>query len=52
MQIMSRKEIRKMSYYTRLIHYEEEKRDITTDPSLTQYEIIKALESLREKWCI
>lgn len=52
MQIMSRKEIRKLPYYTRLQHYESEKRDITTDPSLTQYEIVKALESLREKWCI
>ncbi len=52
LQIKSRAEIKRMSYYTRLIHYEAEKREIMNDPTLTQYEITQAHAALREKWMI
>lgn len=52
LQIKSRAEIKRMSYQTRLMHYEAEKRDIMSDPTLTQYERVTAHEALREKWMI
>lgn len=52
LQIKSRAEIKRMSYYTRLMHYEAEKREIMNDRSLTTYEITQSHAALREKWMI
>ena len=50
--IISRSEIKRMSFDTRLARYEQDKKEVMQDKSLTTEERLEILESLREKWLI
>jgi hypothetical protein len=50
--IISRSEIKRMSFDTRLARYEQDKKEVMQDKSLTTEERLEILESLREKWMI
>lgn len=41
-----------MSFDTRLARYEQDKKEVMQDKSLTTEERLEILESLREKWMI
>lgn len=41
-----------MSYDIRLARYEQEKKEVMNDTSLTMEERLEIMESLREKWMV
>lgn len=51
MMIVSKDEVKKMSYYSRLQHYEQEKSELLSSmKSAPAKDYVEALEALRNKW--